>query len=94
MLVYGCVGSCIVIWLCKYVYVIIQVSLRFPPSVLVLFSLFLDQCHAPVPTYLTVREGLYRIWCGVNRLGDSGAYTRRYFSFCYPGGSAIVNPAG
>ena len=26
--------------------------------------------------------------------GDRLDHTRRYFSFCYPGGSAIVNPAG
>ena len=33
------------------------------------------------------KEGLYKIWCGVNRLGDSGVHTL--------GGdtSAFVNPA-
>ena len=33
-----------------------------------------------------VKEGLYRIWCGVNRLGDSGAHT-------LGDTSALVNPA-
>ena len=35
----------------------------------------------------SVKEGLYRIWCGVNRLGDSGVHTLGYTS-------AFVNPAG
>ena len=34
-----------------------------------------------------MKEGLYRIWCGVNRLGDSGVHT-------LGDTSAIVNPAG
>ena len=34
----------------------------------------------------TFKEGLYRIWCGVNRLGDSGVHTLRDTS-------AFVNPA-
>ena len=34
----------------------------------------------------TVKEGLYRIWCGVNRLGDSGVHT-------LGDTSAFVNPA-
>ena len=33
-----------------------------------------------------VKEGLYRIWCGVNTLGDSGVNTLGYTS-------AFVNPA-
>ena len=38
--------------------------------------------------YFTVlKEGLYRIWCGVNRLGDSGVHT-------LADTSAFVNPAG
>ena len=39
-----------------------------------------------------LKEGLYRIWCGVNRLGDSGVHTLGDTSAI--GGSAIVNPAG
>ena len=36
---------------------------------------------------VSFKEGLYRIWCGVNRLGDSAVHT--------PGDtSAFVNPAG
>ena len=33
--------------------------------------------------FTVIKEGLYiyRIWCGVNRLGDSGV-TQRYFSVC------------
>ena len=34
-----------------------------------------------------VKEGLYRIWCGVNTLGDSGVNT-------LGDTSAFVNPAG
>ena len=34
-----------------------------------------------------VKEGLYRIWCGVNRLGDSGLHT-------LGDTSAFDNPAG
>ena len=34
-----------------------------------------------------LKEGLYRIWCGANRLGDSGVNT-----LC--DNSAFVNPAG
>ena len=37
-----------------------------------------------------LKGALYRIRCGVNRLGDSGVKV----VFCYPGGSAIVNPVG
>ena len=33
------------------------------------------------------KEGLYRIWCGVNRLGDSCVHT-------LGDTSAFVNPAG
>ena len=33
------------------------------------------------------KEGLYIIWCGVNRLGDSGVHT-------LGDTSAFVNPAG
>ena len=36
---------------------------------------------------LAFKEGLYRIWCGVNRLGDSGVHT-------LGDTSAFVNPAG
>ena len=38
-----------------------------------------------VSTMLTVKEGLYRIWCGVNTLGDSGVKT-------LGDTSAFVNP--
>ena len=34
-----------------------------------------------------IKVGLYRIWCGVNRLGDSGVHTLGYTS-------AFVNPVG
>ena len=34
-----------------------------------------------------LKEGLYRIWCGVNRLSDSGVHT-------LGDTSAFVNPAG
>ena len=34
-----------------------------------------------------IKEALYRIWCGANRLGDSGVHTRG-------DNSAFVNPAG
>ena len=34
-----------------------------------------------------IKAGLYRIWCGVNRLGDSGAHT-------LGNTSAFVNPVG
>ena len=34
-----------------------------------------------------IKEGLYRIWCGVNRLGDTGVHT-------LSDTSAFVNPAG
>ena len=33
------------------------------------------------------KDGLYRIWCGANRLGDSGVHTLR-------DNSAFVNPGG
>ena len=36
---------------------------------------------------LTFKAGLYRIWCGVNILGDSGVHT-------LGDTSAFVNPAG
>ena len=36
---------------------------------------------------VTVKAGLYRIWCGVHRLGDSGVHT-------LSDTSAFVNPAG
>ena len=38
-------------------------------------------------TRFLLKEGLYRIWCGVNRLGDSGVHT-------LGDTSAFVNPAG
>ena len=31
---------------------------------------------------LFLKAGLYRIWCGVHRLGDSGVHTLRV-SFCF-----------
>ena len=37
--------------------------------------------------WLRIKAGLYRIWCGVNRLGDSGVHT-------LGDTSAFVNPAG
>ena len=38
-------------------------------------------------TRFLLKEGLYIIWCGVNRLGDSGVHT-------LGDTSAFVNPAG
>ena len=38
-------------------------------------------------TRFLLKEGLYRIWCGVNRLGDSGVHT-------LGDTSAFVSPAG
>ena len=38
-------------------------------------------------TTINIKEGLYRIWCGVNRLGDSGVHT-------LGDSSAFVNLAG
>ena len=45
--------------------------------------------HTAPPTRFdtAIKEGLYRIWCGVNRLGDSGVHT-------LGDTSAFVNPAG
>ena len=37
--------------------------------------------------WLRIKAGLYRIWCGVNRFGDSGVHT-------LGDTSAFVNPAG
>ena len=36
---------------------------------------------------VAIKAGLYRIWCGVNRLGDSGVHT-------LGDTSSFVNPAG
>ena len=38
-------------------------------------------------TTLWVKEALYRIWCGANRLGNSGVHT-------IGANSTFVNPAG
>ena len=41
------------------------------------------------------KAGLYRIWCGVHRLDDSGVQTLGDTSaFVNPAGQPIVNPAG
>ena len=40
-----------------------------------------------IVNYQTVKTGLYRIWCGANRLDDSGVPT-------LGDTSAFVNPAG
>ena len=40
-----------------------------------------------MPIYYAIKEALYRIWCGANRLGDSGVHT-------LGDNSAFVNPAG
>ena len=40
-----------------------------------------------ITIFIFIKEGLYRIWCGVNRLGDSGVHT-------LGDTSAFVNPAG
>ena len=39
------------------------------------------------PKCMLVKAGQFRIWCGVNRLGDSGVHTLSDIS-------AFVNPAG
>ena len=31
--------------------------------------------YRPRQTKVRIKAGLYRIWCGVNRLGDSGVHT-------------------
>ena len=38
---------------------------------LCLLVLLLSLCH----TLLNIKASLYRIWCGVNRLGDSGLHS-------------------
>ena len=45
---------------------------------------------------MLIKAGLCRIWCGVNRFGDSGVHTLGDTSvFVNPAArSAIVNPAG
>ena len=45
------------------------------------------QFYDPYQTKFNVKEGLYRIWYGVNRLGDSGVHT-------LGDTSAFINPAG
>ena len=42
--------------------------------------------HFPIRNY-DFKAGLYTIWCGVNRLGDSGVHT-------LDDTSVLVNPAG
>ena len=44
-------------------------------------------CHIHLVRHTKFKEGLYRIWCRVNRLGDSGVHT-------FGDTSAFVNPAG
>ena len=47
-----------------------------------------DECQCIVTLDMCiVKEALYRIWCGANRLGDSGVHT-------LGDNSAYVNPAG
>ena len=42
----------------------------------------------------SLKRGLYRIWCGVNKLGDSGVHTLGETSeLLLTGRPAIVNPA-
>ena len=40
-----------------------------------------------LPKLNVLKEALYRIWCGANRLGNSGVHT-------LGDNSAFVNPAG
>ena len=49
------------------------------------YLLFVMDCSRN-PGNVPVKEGLYRIWCGVNRLGDSGVNR-------LGDTSAFVNPA-
>ena len=54
------------------------------------FKFFNDpqKCHHfLLKTETLLKEGQYRIWCSVNRLGDSGVHT-------LGDTSAFVNPAG
>ena len=46
-----------------------------------------SEFFVPISHLQTFKAGLYRIWCGVNRLGDSGVHT-------FGDTSAFVNPAG
>ena len=44
---------------------------------------------------LHIKKGLYRIWCGVNRLGDSGVHTLGDTSaFVYPAGQLLLTRRG
>ena len=44
-----------------------------------------NHCSVMTSVFVIFKEGLYRIWCGVNRLGDSGVNT-------HGDTSAFVNP--
>ena len=50
-----------------------------------IITYILDSCSSSHQLF-NIKEGLYRIWCGVNRLGDSGVHT-------LGDTSAFVNPA-
>ena len=46
-------------------------------------------------SHLSLKAGLYRIWCGVNRLGDSGVHTLGDTSaFVYPAGQILLTRRG
>ena len=50
-------------------------------------TLFLAEIVLHHSLHLIIKEALYRIWCGVNRLGDSGVNR-------LGDTSAFVNPVG
>ena len=52
-----------------------------------LLSTQIERSHHHYNSDYHVKEALYRIWCDVNRLGDSGLHT-------LGDTSAFVNPAG
>ena len=41
----------------------------------VISMLYICLCFKCTLSSCEFKEGLYRIWCGVNRLGDSGMHT-------------------
>ena len=52
-----------------------------------------QRCLHPLSP-VTIKEALYRIWCGANRLGDSGVHALGDNSaFVYPAGQLLL-PGG
>ena len=67
-----------IIFILRRIHKIVNVSSFEPFTDKVIRKLLVEMC---------VKAGLYRIWCGVNRLGDSGVHTLGDTSAC-------VNPVG